>query len=93
MSSKNEQDWHLSKSVPLTFVVGIFLQTIALVWYVSSLDNSIQNNQKELLRQDTRLNTVEQTVQAQALTLARIDENIKSIRVMMEKSASSRDPR
>ena len=93
MSSKNEQDWHLSKSVPLTFVVGIFLQTIALVWYVSSLDNSIQNNQKELLRQDTRLSTVEQTVQAQALTLARIDENIKSIRVMMEKSASSRDPR
>jgi len=93
MSSKNEQEWHLSKSVPLTFSVGIFFQTIALVWYVSSLDHSIQNNEKELLRQDTRLSTVEQTVQSQALTLARIDENIKSIRVMMEKSDSSRDPR
>mgnify|MGYP003642705875 CR=1 FL=1 len=91
--SNDDNEWQLSKSVPITFVVGIFLQTIALVWYVSSLDNSIQNNEKELLRQDTRLNTVEQTVQAQALTLARIDENIKSIRVMMEKSASSRDPR
>ena len=91
--SNNDNEWQLSKSVPITFVVGIFLQTIALVWYVSSLDNSIQNNEKELLRQDTRLSTVEQTVQAQALTLARIDENIKSIRVMMEKVASSRDPR
>tara|TARA_R110000787_G_scaffold229967_1_gene337496 strand:- start:890 stop:1168 length:279 start_codon:yes stop_codon:yes gene_type:complete len=91
--SNDDNEWQLSKSVPITFVVGIFLQTIALVWYVSSLDNSIQNNEKELLRQDTRLNTVEQTVQNQALTLARIDENIKSIRVMMEKSASSRDPR
>tara|TARA_R110000782_G_scaffold60372_1_gene124823 strand:- start:828 stop:1106 length:279 start_codon:yes stop_codon:yes gene_type:complete len=91
--SNDDNEWQLSKSVPITFVVGIFLQTIALVWYVSSLDNSIQNNEKELLRQDTRLSTVEQTVQAQALTLARIDENIKSIRVMMEKSASSRDPR
>tara|TARA_R110002126_G_scaffold259604_1_gene402609 strand:+ start:331 stop:609 length:279 start_codon:yes stop_codon:yes gene_type:complete len=91
--SNDDNEWQLSKSVPITFVVGIFLQTIALVWYVSSLDNSIQNNEKELLRQDTRLNTVEQTVQAQALTLARIDENIKSIRMMMEKSASSRDPR
>ena len=97
MSNKNEQDWHLSKSVPLTFVVGIFLQTIALVWYVSSLDHSIQNNEKELLRQDTRVSTLEQTVQAQALTLARIDENIKSIRIMMEGIARSRaggkDPR
>ena len=93
MSSKNDQEWHLSKSVPLTFFVGIFFQTIALVWYVSSLDNSIQNNEKELLRQDTRLSTVEQTVQAQALTLARIDENIKSIRVMMEKISSKDDPR
>ena len=91
--SNDDNEWQLSKSVPITFVVGIFLQTIALVWYVSSLDNSIQNNEKELLRQDTRLNTVEQTVQNQALTLARIDENIKSIRVMMEKSSSSRDPR
>tara|TARA_R110002153_G_scaffold154014_1_gene306049 strand:- start:852 stop:1130 length:279 start_codon:yes stop_codon:yes gene_type:complete len=91
--SNDDNEWQLSKSVPITFVVGIFLQTIALVWYVSSLDNSIQNNEKELLRQDTRLSTVEQTVQAQALTLARIDENIKSIRMMMEKSASSRDPR
>ena len=91
--SNDDNEWQLSKSVPITFVVGIFLQTIALVWYVSSLDNSIQNNEKELLRQDTRLSTVEQTVQDQALTLARIDENIKSIRVMMEKSASSRDPR
>ena len=91
--SNDDNEWQLSKSVPITFVVGIFLQTIALVWYVSSLDNSIQNNEKELLRQDTRLSTVEQTVQAQALTLARIDENIKSIRIMMEGIARSKDPR
>jgi hypothetical protein len=93
MSSKNDQEWHLSKSVPLTFFVGIFFQTIALVWYVSSLDHSIQNNEKELVRQDTRLSTVEQTVQAQALTLARIDENIKSIRIMMESISNRGDPR
>ena len=49
----------------------------------ASLDHSIQNNEKELLRQDTRVSTLEQTVQAQALTLARIDENIKSIRIII----------
>jgi len=88
-----DQEWHLSKSVPLTFVVAIFIQTVSLVWYVSSLDNTIKNNEKELLRQDVRLSTLENVVQSQALTLARIDENIKSIRVMMEKTSSNRDPR
>ena len=84
---ENETEWHLSKSVPLTFVIAIFIQTVSLVWYVSSMDNNIKNNEKELLRQDVRINTLEGVVQTQALTLARIDENIKSIRVMMERVA------
>jgi len=88
-----ETEWHLSKSVPLTFVVAIFLQTVSLVWYVSSMDNNIKNNQKELLRQEVRLSGIEDTVQSQALTLARIDENIKSIRVMMERVSNRDDPR
>jgi len=88
-----ETEWHLSKSVPLTFVVAIFLQTVSLVWYVSSMDNNIKNNQKEILRQEVRLSGIEDTVQTQALTLARIDENIKSIRVMMERVSIREDPR
>ena len=89
----NEQEWHLSKSVPLTFVVAIFLQTVSLVWYVSSMDNNIKNNEKELLRQDVRIGSLEDVVQTQALTLARIDENIKSIRIMMERVSNRDDPR
>ena len=88
-----ETEWHLSKSVPLTFVVAIFLQTVSLVWYVSSMDNNIKNNQKEILRQEVRLTGIENTVQAQALTLARIDENIKSIRVMTQRLSNRDDPR
>jgi hypothetical protein len=90
---KKDQEWHLSKSVPLTFVVAIFIQTASLVWYVSSMDNTIRNNEKELMRQDVRIQSLEGVVQTQALTLARIDENIKSIRTMMEAVQRARDPR
>ena len=47
--------WHLSKSVPISFILGIIAQTVALVWYVSSLDNNIENNQRELIRHETRM--------------------------------------
>jgi homoserine kinase len=79
-----DTDWHLSKTVPVTLVIAIICQTVALVWYVSSLDNSVKNNAREILRHEVRIDTLDKVVQSQALTLARIDENIKSIRLMME---------
>jgi len=82
--SKKDDEWHLSKTVPITLVIAIVCQTIALVWYVSSLDNSVKNNTREILRQEVKIEGLEKIVQTQALTLARIDENIKSIRLMME---------
>jgi hypothetical protein len=82
--------WHLSKSVPVTFILAILFQTIALVWYVSSLDNAIQNNTRDLMRQEVRLEALEDIVQTQALTMVRMDENIKAIRDMMEQDRQSR---
>jgi len=79
--------WHLSKSVPLTLILAIVLQTIALVWYVSSLDNAVSNNTKDILRQEVRLEALEKMVQQQALTLVRMDENIKAIRDSVERMA------
>lgn len=80
--------WHLSKSVPITFILAIVGQTIALVWYVSSLDNNIKNNQRELIRHETRIEALEKIVQSQAVTLGRMDENIKAIRNSVEKMAN-----
>jgi len=89
MTNKDPQ-WHLSKSIPLTFVLAILGQTVALVWFVSSLNSAIDSNTRDLMRHEARLNTLEKVVQQQAVTMGRIDENIKSIRLMME---DSRKPR
>tara|TARA_R110002012_G_scaffold321407_1_gene549078 strand:+ start:1074 stop:1346 length:273 start_codon:yes stop_codon:yes gene_type:complete len=83
----NEHSWHLSKSVPVSFILAIVGQTVALVWYVSSLDNNIENNQRELIRHETRIESLEKIVQSQAVTLGRMDENIKAIRHSVEKMA------
>ena len=81
------ESWHLSKSVPVSLIIAIVLQTISLVWYVSSLDSSFKNNARDLVRQETRINTLEKTVQSQAVSLGRIDENIKAIRNLVERMA------
>jgi len=83
-----DNSWHLSKSVPISFILAIVSQTVALVWYVSSLDNNIENNQRELIRHETRIEALEKVVQSQAVTLGRMDENIKAIRNSVEKMAN-----
>jgi len=81
-----DQPWHLNKSIPLTFILAIIGQTVALVWFVSSLNSDIQTNTREIVRHETRLIALEGIVQVQAVTMGRMDENIKAIRQMMERS-------
>ncbi len=82
-----QESWHLSKSVPITFIVAIVMQTVALVWYVSTLDATIKTNTRDLIKQEARISTLETIVQSQAVSLARIDENIKAIRSLVEQMA------
>lgn len=83
-----QESWHLSKSVPITFILAIVGQTVALVWYVSTLDAAVESNSRDLVRNETRIETLEKTVQAQAVTLARIDANLEAIRNIVEKMAN-----
>jgi type VI protein secretion system component VasK len=85
-----QESWHLSKSVPISFIIGILMQTVALVWYVSTLDSAIRTNTRDLTKHETRIETLEKTVHTQAVALARIDENIKAIRDLVEKMAENR---
>ena len=82
------KDWHLSKSIPLTLIFAIACQTVALIWFVASLRSDVDNNAKELVRQDTRISSLEENVQSQAVTMGRMDENIKAIRTTVEMLAN-----
>lgn len=84
--SANES-WHLSKSIPLTLIFAIACQTVALIWFVASMRSDIDIASKELIRQDTRITALEEVVQNQAVTMARMDENIKAIRSAVESLA------
>ena len=82
-------EWHLSKSVPISFILAIIAQTVALIWFVATLRSDVDINQSQLLRHEVRIEAVEEIVQSQAVLLARIDENLKAIRDAIERSERS----
>lgn len=84
--NKKEESWHLSKSVPITFILAIVVQTFGMIWYVSTLDSNVTLNARDIARHEIRLNEMEKQTQELKVLNARIDENIKAIREMMEQS-------
>jgi len=82
----SDEPWHLNKSVPITFLFAILLQTIALIWFVATLRNDVDNNRANILRNEVKVESLSALVQDQSILLARIDENLKVIRNAIEKS-------
>lgn len=81
----SEEPWHLNKSVPLTLVFTIAVQTVVFVWFISQLNSTVVSNTKDIIRVQTEISVMERTVQTQAVSMARIDENIKAIRDAVDK--------
>ena len=86
--SREEDNWHLSRSVPITLIFGLIAQAAAIVWTVSMMMSDIERNAEDIMRMQSRLSIVEDATQRQAVSMARIDENIKAIRQTVEKMAS-----
>ena len=79
--------WHIARSVPATLLIGLITQAGAIVWTVSMMMSDIQENQTDIVEFGQRLSKVEQMVQSQAVSMARIDVNIEHIRTSVEKMA------
>jgi len=84
----DNDNWHLSKSVPITLIFGLLVQGAAIVWTVSMMMSDIEANREDIVAIEQRMGRLEDSVQSQAVALARIDENIKAIRSSVEKMAS-----
>tara|TARA_A100001015_G_C15012278_1_gene723726 strand:+ start:1626 stop:1895 length:270 start_codon:yes stop_codon:yes gene_type:complete len=88
--NREEDNWHLSRSVPITLIFGLIAQAGAIVWTVSMMIADIERNGEEIMRLQSRMSIVEDATQRQAVSMARIDENIKAIRQTVEKMANDK---
>ena len=86
----SDQEWHLSRSVPISLIFAIACQTVALIWFVATLRNDVDANETEIVKLETRVTRLDDIVQSQAVTLGRMDENIKSIRIILEGMAKQK---
>jgi len=78
-TSMVKEDWHLSKSVPISLIVALIIQGGAIVWTVSQMQSDIDGNTQDIARLDARVELIRDSMREQAIQLGRIDERLQSI--------------
>lgn len=81
----SEQGWHISKTINIGVVFAIVLQTATAIWFFSDLNSRVNTSMALDEKQDVRISALENIVQSQAVTFARMDENIKAILGALER--------
>lgn len=81
----NDNQWHLSKSVPVSIIVGFIMQFAGFVWYTSQIDSQVKTNTDRINRVEIQVSDIKETSQTQAVQLGRIEENLDYIKQMMER--------
>ena len=76
----SDEPWHLNKGVPISFIFAILCQTLALIWFVATLRNDVDNNANAIVRTQIQVESIDRIVRDQSVLLARIDENLKAIK-------------
>lgn len=83
----DQDNWHLSKSVPVTFLFGLVVQAVAIVWVFTMTIANVEENREDLSRLEIRVSAIEDNLYSLAVATARMDENIKAIRKAVEQMA------
>lgn len=85
--SGDTDGWHLSKSVPVSFLFGLVVQAVAIVWVFTMTIANVEENREDLSRLEIRVSAIEDNLYSLAVATARMDENIKAIRKAVEQMA------
>lgn len=72
-SARFKMDW----TVPVWGVMGLFVQGIAIVWLIASMNAQVQNDTARLDKVEVRMAATDTVVTGMSASLARIDERTR----------------
>tara|TARA_R110002096_G_C14619888_1_gene724067 strand:- start:2438 stop:2701 length:264 start_codon:yes stop_codon:yes gene_type:complete len=75
-----------NNNLSIGLIFGLVTQGAAIVWTVSMMMSDIEANREDIIKTQLNIQRLNLAVQTQAISNARIDENIKAIRDIMERS-------
>lgn len=79
-----KESWHLSKSVPVSFIFALIVQSVVAVWFFSELNYTVKTNAERIEENKTNIAVLELDSRSQEGTLIRIEQNVQFIKEAVE---------
>lgn len=80
-----KEQWHLSKSVPVSILLALVLQAGAFVWTISSMQGNVDRNTQDIKRVAEEVKTIQVSSSEQAQQLARIEERLLGVQTSIDR--------
>jgi hypothetical protein len=73
-----KESWHISKSIPIGFIIAVLAQTVAIIWGAAKLDSRVEGIENWVkTNADTQINLVihEQMITDHEKRISRIEKH------------------
>lgn len=80
MSGEAENNWHLSKTIPISIILGMVVQVAALVWWGGQIESRVSVAERDIGRVERQQEAALRVAQSQAESLATIRAEISGLR-------------
>lgn len=80
-----KEQWHLSKSVPVSILFALILQAGAFVWTISSMQGNVDRNTQDIRRVADEVKAIQVSSSEQAQQLARIEERLLGVQSSIDR--------
>lgn len=76
MGATTHESWHLSRSVPITLIATIAIQTCAIVWWASAISTRVDAHDTRILEIENVNRQTANELRRATEVIARLDERI-----------------
>jgi len=79
-SAGTQTHWQVEKKIPIALMIGLALQAFGAVWWASGINGQVVGNTLAINQLATRAEAQRANIQAQAIQLGRIEEQVSGLR-------------
>lgn len=70
------ESWHLSRSVPITLIATIALQTAAIIWWASAMSTRVEDHDRRINQIEVAGRQTSEELRRATEAIARLDERL-----------------
>ena len=80
-----KENWHLSKSVPISLIAALVLQTGVFVWTIATMANEIQHNKEDIVSLKTMASVATLERRSSEVKLGGITEKLEYMSKILDR--------